>query len=373
MSDEVQLAARAPAPPADQDELRVERFDDLDDLREDWQRLAEAAGNIFGTWEWASAWWDELGRDHRLLVHACRRRDGSVAGILPLCSISKRAFTTVRFVGHGPADLLGPICAPADRPALAQALGAALDSIPERVDLLLAERLAAEEGWNALLGGTHVRREPSPVLRLDGMSWEELLAARSSNFRQQVRRRERKLVREHGLRYRLADDPERLEGDLDHLFRLHERRWAKGSQAFSRERWAFHRSFARSAQARGWLRLWLAEIGGEPVAAWYGFRFAGVEWYYQAGRDPSWEQASIGFVLLAHSIREACADGVREYRLLLGDEPYKARFSNGETCLETVAVPRTMAGRAAVRGAVASRHLPGRAAKISGWLIDRGP
>ncbi len=376
MSDEAQLAARGPAPPAsdfDSAELHVERFDDLHALRGEWKRLAEAAGNVFGTWEWASAWSSELGRRYRPLVYACRARDGAIVGILPLCAASRGAFKTVRFIGHGPADLLGPICARADHPAVARAFGAAINSIPERVDLLLVERLAAEEGWHALLGGTCLRIESSPVLRLDGMTWEELLASRSANFRQQVRRRERKLVREHGLSYRLADDPDSLEADLEHLFRLHEQRWAHRSAAFSPARRAFHRAFARSAQARGWLRLWIAEIGGQPVAAWYGFRFAGVEWYYQAGRDPAWEQASIGFVLMAHTIREAANDGTAEYRLLRGDEPYKARFANDERSLETLGLPGTRAGRAAVRGAVASRHLPGRAGRVSGWVIDRGP
>lgn len=351
----------------------METVDDLDALRDDWQRLAEASGNVFATWEWASAWTAELGHNHRLLVRACRTREGTIVGILPLCSPPNAPFKAVRFIGHGPADLLGPICAPGDRSAVGRALGPAIDSIPGRVDLLLMERLAAEHGWRSHLGGTVVRAEPSPVLRLHGMSWEELLASRSANFRQQVRRRERKLIQEHGVSYRLADDPARLTDDLEHLFRLHERRWTHESQAFSPARRAFHRSFARAALARGWLRLWLAEIGGRPIAAWYGFRFAGVEWYYQAGRDPAWEQASIGFVLMAHTIRDACAGGLAEYRLLLGDEPYKARFANGETSLETLALPRTPAGRAAIGGAIASRRLPGRAAKVSGWLIDRGP
>jgi len=375
VSEEAQRTARAPAPVTSdaEPELCVESVDDLDAVRGDWQRLAEASGNVFATWEWASAWAAELGRNHRLLVRACRAPDGTIVGILPLCSSSKAPFKTVRFIGHGPADLLGPICAPGDRSAVGRALGQAIDSIPGRVDLLLMERLAAEQGWWSRLGVTRVRTEPSPVLRVGGMSWEELLASRSSNFRQQVRRRERKLIGEHGVSYRLADDPARLTDDLEHLFRLHELRWARESQAFSPPRRAFHRSFARAALARGWLRLWLAEIGGRPIAAWYGFRFAGVDWYYQAGRDPAWEQASIGFVLMAHTIRDACAGGLDEYRLLLGDEPYKARFANGETSLETVALSRTQAGRAAIRGAMASRRLPGRAAKVTAWLIDRGP
>src|SRR5205823_5632991 len=148
----------------------------------------------------------------------------------------------------------------------------------------------------------------------------DLLAARSSNFRHQVRRRERAL-RARGLRYRQCDDRARLDRDLDLLFALHRRRWRGGESEFTR-REAFHREFATLAFERGWLRLWLLELNNAPAAAWYGLRFGGVDCYYQAGRDPAWDRAAVGFVLLAHSIREATADGIREYRFGRGDEKY---------------------------------------------------
>jgi len=47
-----------------------------------------------------------------------------------------------------------------------------------------------------------------------------------------------------------------------------------------------------------------------PVAAWYGFRFAGIESYYQSGRDPDWDRHAVGAGILEHSIREAFADGM---------------------------------------------------------------
>lgn len=56
---------------------------------------------------------------------------------------------------------------------------------------------------------------------------------------------------------------------------------------------------------RGWLGLWTLELDDRPVAVWYGIRFAGVDTYSQSARDPGLERASIGLVLLAHSIREA--------------------------------------------------------------------
>src|SRR5207244_3847263 len=154
-----------------------------------------------------------------------------------------------------------------------------------------------------------------------GRRFDEYRAGRSRNFREQVRRRERKLSRDHDLRFRLTDNPQRLEEDLSSLIRLHEARWrGEGAGAFAGPFEAFHRDFAARALERGWLRLWTMEVDGSPAAAWYGVRFGGAESYYQGGRDPALDDLSPGFVLLAHTIRAAFDDGVREYRFLLGDE-----------------------------------------------------
>ena len=190
------------------------------------------------------------------------------------------------------------------------------------------------------------------------MSWDDFLASKSSNFRQQARRRERKLAEQHELRFRLADDPARLDADLEVLFALHEERWTEaGSGALRERRAAFHRDFARVALERGWLRLWLLELDGRPAAAWYGLRFAGRELYYQAGRDPAFERQAVGFVLLVHTVREAMNDGMREYDFLRGGEGYKDRFTDDPTVVHTLAAGRGPLGRAAVALAPRARRL----------------
>jgi CelD/BcsL family acetyltransferase involved in cellulose biosynthesis len=193
------------------------------------------------------------------------------------------------------------------------------------------------------------------VLRID-VSWDDLLASRSRNFREQVGRRERKLARAHDLRFRLADDPNRLQDDLTVLFRLHLAHWGSRSWLQGAAE-TFIREFSPIALERGWLRLWLLELDGRPAAAWYGFRFGGAESYYQAGRDPRWDRASVGFVLLVHSIREALRDGMSEYRFLEGNEPYKYRFANSDSLLETIAVPGSATGRAALVAGTALGHM----------------
>ena len=329
--------------------LRIEPVEGLEPLRGDWERLAELSGDVFRTWEWAETWWRHFGQERRLLLSAGRDASGRVQAILPLYEARRRPLRLVRFLGYGASDRLGPICAPESIPAAADALRRALGQAPEHWDLFLGERLPSEEGWAPLLGSPPIRHKPSPVLTTEGKTWDEYMDSRSANFRSQVRRRERRLAREHEVRYRLVEDPGSLEREMDTLCRLHAARWdGESSGALSGRREAFHREFAARALERGWLRLWMLDVNGRTVAAWYGYRFGGVEWYYQAGRDPDWDDASVGSVLFVHTIREAFKDGMREYRLLRGGEGYKERFASADHGLDTIAWSQGALGRTAV-------------------------
>jgi len=348
------VAAARPAsrPPA---ELSLEVTDELAPLRELWTKLAERGRNLFATWEWASTWWRHYGQDRPLRV-AVVRRDGEPVGLLPLYQWRSRPAKILRFLGHGPADELGPVGHPDDGVLLARALRRSLHRLD--ADLLLAEQFPRGQDWGALLGGRRLAEESSPVVRFGPGGWEAYLGARSANFREQVRRRGRKLAREREVGYRLSDGSRDLDRDLDTLFRLHDARWGGEATNFQADA-AFHRAFLPVAAEQGWLRLWFLEVDGEAVAALCGFRFAGVESYYQAGRDPAWSAYRVGFVLLAHAIRQAADDGVTEYRLLRGGEDYKLRFAVADPGLETVAVARGPLTGAALPALAAARAAPG--------------
>jgi CelD/BcsL family acetyltransferase involved in cellulose biosynthesis len=340
-------------------EVAIERVDRLEDLGEDWARLAAEADHPFLTWEWGSAWWRRLGGELELYAFACSDSAGQTVAILPMYLGRRGPFKVARFFGEG--DLRGPVCRPDDRAAAAAGMREAVRPGEGRCGLLVAERLPGGEGWTDLLGGRRLATHPDPVLPLAGVSWDNLLASRSRNFRQQVRRRERKLVEEHGLSFRLSEDPDRLEADFDALVRLHSLRWGgESSGVFAGARGEFQREFAAAAQKRGWLRLWIAEVDGEAVAAWYGWRFAGSEWYYQAGRDPRLDELSLGFVLLAHTVREAANDGVDAYRFLDGAEAYKWRFASEDLEAESVAVGRGAVGALGALAAAAAARAPRR-------------
>ena len=342
--DRIARVARGASRP--RDELTIERLASLEPIRDEWTRLADESDNIFATWEWNSIWWRHHGRGRTLFTYACRDRGGALVAILPLYVSVERPLRLVRFIGHGDSDHHAPICRPSDRVRAARALRNALRS--ENVDLFVGENVPAPDGWAALLGGKTLRRSGSPILSFRGETWDDILAGTSHNARGQIRRRERKLSREHDVRFRLADDEGRLDDDLDKLFALHSARWGGSETRFGGDSQPLHREFAQVAFDHGWLRLWLLEVEGSTVAAWYGFRFGGAESYYQAGRDRAWDQYSVGFVLLVHSIRAALDDGAREYRFLEGEESFKYRFTDRDPGLETIGLACSALGGAAL-------------------------
>src|SRR5207302_4805231 len=88
----------------------------------EWRRLAERAGHVFATREWLLTWWRHYGRTARPLVGVARAGSDLVA-IVPLYEWWAHGLPVLRFVGHGPSDQLGPICAPLSEPAAAAAVG----------------------------------------------------------------------------------------------------------------------------------------------------------------------------------------------------------------------------------------------------------
>jgi CelD/BcsL family acetyltransferase involved in cellulose biosynthesis len=342
--------------------LRVAPLPDLEQLEERWRQLSAVNGNPFLSWEWASTWWRHFGRGREQKMLGVHSVEGEMVGIAPLYFDSRRPVRLLRFVGHFPGDQLEPLCAPEQLAAVTAAMRGQLAG--ERCwDLLLTERMPGAAALGTALETEPIRAEVTPELELETADWDEFLASRSSNFRGQIRNRQRRLERDHDLRFRLAEDPGRLEADLDILFKLHELRYGsaeKGLGAFSDALASFHRDFARLALADGSLRLWIAYLDGEPAAAWYGFRRGGADWFYQSGRDPRYDRQSVGFVLMAQTLRDAVESGMGTYKLLLGAEEYKKRFSSREPVVETFVIARNARGRLALKAALAQQSLAAR-------------
>ncbi|HEX5763364.1 MAG TPA: GNAT family N-acetyltransferase [Solirubrobacterales bacterium] len=342
--------------PRQPEEIELVPFSDLDSRWALWSDLAARSGNIFATPEWARVWWRHFGGSSEASLFECRVDDRPFA-ILPLHEERRGPLRVLRLIGHGPGDVLGPVCDPADRVLAGRALREALDAA-DGPRLLLAERLAGEALPTAL-GGRVLQRDANPRLDIEGRTWEEYVSTRSRNVREKLRRSARKLERDHRVTYRLCENPAGLGNDMEILLRLHVDRWGERSNFARDSSVAFHRELTAALLERGWLRLWTMEVDREPAAAWYGFRFEGTESFYQSGRDRRFDRHSVGFLMLTRTMRAAFDDGLERYAFLRGDEPYKDRFASGDEGLQTQVVTRGgFAAALAGGGSVALRWPP---------------
>ncbi|MCB0875097.1 MAG: GNAT family N-acetyltransferase [Solirubrobacterales bacterium] len=304
-----------------------------------WRELACRRGNAFLLPEWFACWnrvyGDEGGEP---AIAGETAADGSLRGLMPFV----RTGHCLRFAGASLGDRFGPVAGVGDEDRVAAAAAAAFD----RRDYLVLDHVDRGASWPGAIEAESGRRlkrvttryDVLPSIELDGLDWDGFLRGRSRNFRSQIRSKERRLARDHELDYRRTTRPEDLDRDMDAFFRLHDARWTdRGGSSIATERARrFHREFAAALLELGWLRLWFLELDGEAVAVWYGWNVGGRYAYYLAGLDPDWHQLSVGFVLLAHTVREAIAEGARDYDLLRGSESYKDRFASDRREVETI-------------------------------------
>ena len=353
-----------------------------------WRELATAAGNAFVTPEWYLAALSSLEGAPAPAAAVARADDGAVVGVLPLLNAAaggrsaRLSMPAVRFadVFALPSRDDSNVAATAIAPPLAARFGRRSELELGRVPVDAAWPRALAAAWP---GRMTVIAQPADRLQyvdVAGTSWDDYLATRSGQFRSQLGRKMRALRRDHAVRLRRTTAAGEVANDLATLFRLHDERWRDRPDPSSlgdprlRE---LHRQFAAAAHERGWLRLFVLEVDGAAAAAWYGWRVGDRFSYYQAGFDPAWSRYSIGFLLLAETVREAIEEGADEYDLLLGDEAFKARFANAERFAASVLIaPAASASRATAgverlgRASVRAMPAPVRD-RIRGWRARR--
>jgi CelD/BcsL family acetyltransferase involved in cellulose biosynthesis len=309
-----------------------------------WEQLRERspAASPFAGWAWHRAWAESASREE-LRASSCvvlRDAKGRAAALLPV------AVGPVTFRRRAVAGLtwaVGDLGCPDHFDVLADPSVELDDAVPVLLSLPWevavlgnlapgapnAARLAAA----LARAGCAVRWNASyrcPFLDLPS-TWDAYLTSLSANRRQVLRRRERNLERDHDVA--LTDyGPENLATGWRHLVELHERRWATGGGGtFSDPRVErLHRAFAEELARGG--RLWLTtlDLDGAPAAAWYGFADRDTVYFYQSGRDPRWEDKSVGVALMVKMIRRAIERGYRRFDFLRGDEAYKREWTASE-------------------------------------------
>jgi len=336
---------------------------DFEELQEEWDDLLGRAreASPFISWDWQQAWWKCYGKGQPLLLHAVRR-GSRLVGILPLYRqrvgiVPGLACDKLRFVGTGgdtSPDYLDALLDPDGEEETAAALvnhvldGRGWDALwlsDVREHSLLGAAL------QAALARRRERLHIGPSTRITFLplaaSWETLLAGLDAHWRQEVRRRRRRLE-ERGARCVLLEDPAKLDVAFDRLGELHRLRWTRRAERHSfstPEYLQFHREVMRRFLKRGWLRLFALQLGDQAIAMRYCFRFRHEVFAFQSGFDPAYDRLSPGSVLMSHVVEHSIREGARVVDMLKGEYPHKKSWSTEQRTTTSLRVYRpTLSG-----------------------------
>jgi CelD/BcsL family acetyltransferase involved in cellulose biosynthesis len=160
----------------------------------------------------------------------------------------------------------------------------------------------------------------SPYLKLP-QRYEEVEAAVDGKFRQNLRRRKRRLAEQGEVKYLLVEgrDAKQLDEALADFFVIEASGWkGKGGTAIAQrpELVGFYTQIARDAAKRKGLALGFLELGGKRIAAHLSILHAGRSYLLKLGYDEKFHEFSPGQQLVSEAIRDACGRGLAEFDFL---------------------------------------------------------
>jgi CelD/BcsL family acetyltransferase involved in cellulose biosynthesis len=159
-------------------------------------------------------------------------------------------------------------------------------------------------------------RQPAAASR-----YEKVESSLDAKFRQNLRRRRRRLAEQGAVSYALVPgkDAKELDCALADFFVIEASGWkGRGGTAIAQrpELVGFYAQMARDAAKRGALALGFLELAGRRIAGHLSVVHAGRHYLLKLGYDESFHEHSPGQQLTSEMIRDACQRGLSEFDFL---------------------------------------------------------
>jgi CelD/BcsL family acetyltransferase involved in cellulose biosynthesis len=359
----------------------IEDLDAAEALAPAWDGLAVSCSLPLCAPGWMLAWWRHIAPPGTALRIVVVRDGPELIAVAPwFVQTGSWGRVDLRFLGAEMSDRVDVLCVAGCEHEVARALRGVLRTIEPRPDLIAFEAVPVGSGWTRRLasgwsGRVRLARYlnsayPAPAVTLPGGTPEQWLAGRSSNFRSQMGRMQRRLQRRGG-EVRQISDPAEVGDALSALLALHISRWeGRGTSGLTRPGVPEMLREAAAALGPDRLRLWAAEIGGEPISVQLFLAAGGELKYWNGGWSEEHADLKPSMLTILAALEDSIARGEKRLDLGVGTHPYKLRFANGEDVLTWGGVivrgrrwPRTRAEFLPMvlryRGKQAIRALPG--------------
>lgn len=332
-----------------QEIVEINAVEELESYRFAWTALhAETpCASFFNTLEWLECYWRHFGEGQRLRVLVASV-GGRPIGIVPFVVRREPSkLGAVRVLTY-PLDYWGSVYQPvgACQSAMLTMAVRHVTQGPRDWDLF-EPKWAPHERTDAgrivtafeVVGVKHRCTLHETYSQIDCESfqdWDAYLRSRSSKTRHEMRRKRRRLEREHEVEHvRFRPDPKRAGGgdpawDLyRQCVEVSRKSWQARSQSgntLCHERVSAFLEDAHGQAARlGMVDINLLMVDGRPAAYFYGYHTHGVLSGLRMGYDPD-APSGVGSVLIARVIEDSFRRGDRRIDLGVGDEHFKTKL-----------------------------------------------
>jgi|GEM_PF-5640286 len=329
---------------ASPDEIKVEYFEEVSQLKSSWQALLEKSGQaaVFQTIEWHRAWLKSFSTAGRALFIQV-----TVGGIPTL--LFPGFIRPVRQFGLSQNELsmIGSHNFASDSLSL---IG---DSHHREARLAIIEAIFSRDDWdflriNNLSSNSNFIREfcevgaekdtecftgfasESPIIDLTNKTaTDRIFSSRNSN------RRLTRLISKMEGRYVQYKEPEEIYRRLPGLFAMHTRQWnlRQHQQFRDIEQQNFFKALANEFSQKNIIRFNAIELKGQAIALHFGFEYGGRFTWYKPTYEHSYAKFSPGDVLLLLEIQNCLSRKIEIFDFGAGGEKYKHKFATSTPLL----------------------------------------
>ena len=300
----------------------------------DWDLLPESANalfeqgakdNIFFSRPWFENLTAVLGDDDQTMALACVVAENKVMAMLPLVKSAGKTWYSLK---HRYTPLYSLLLADYDQEHVLTCLVEGLSQLP--VNGLILEPVADNDsnldGLQCAMEAAgfscdHVFRFYNWILRVQGQSYEDYMAARPAKLRNTISRKKRKLEREHGYEIRLFTGDE-VPRKMSDYYAVYTASWKANEQYVG-----FVDEMVADFSQAGWSRLAILYIKGQPAAAQLWFIHHGKASIFRLSYDELWKQYSPGSILTSFLMEYVIdIDKAEEIDFLTGNDAYKQEW-----------------------------------------------
>jgi CelD/BcsL family acetyltransferase involved in cellulose biosynthesis len=317
------------------DEIGLQR------LQAEWNTLLQQSfsNTIFLTWEWVLAWWRSYGSEKRLWILRVER-DGRLVGLVPLYSKIFSKLKAFRYRGlyligdgSGDSDYLDVITRAGEEEFVIVSIVTFLLNHRDQWDILFLNEIPETSQNLKLLkrlfrqSGCYWTESNIPCTYVNlPTDWAGYLKSLKPRMRTKIRSVTRRLEESHKIRVDCCAGAADLNGRLESLFELHNRRWRSNGKEgvfLCQNKRRFYQEMSALFMSRGWLRFYSLAIDDRYAAHQFCFEYQERTFLLQEGYDPDWAGYGIGNVLRGYVFQDCIERGIKIYDFLGGVTPHK--------------------------------------------------